>query len=169
MKNFLNPAAWIVLGFAIVLAACEGPSSAPPVTLRIGVLQALNFLPYFVMQEQGFDRKNGLRFEEPAIQGGAGAIDAMVAGSLDLSIGVTTVPLLVAAERGLIPDKVVPVATNSFADREHPAVGVLAASSVRGWKDLEGKKIGINDRNSMSAAAMDRNRKSRGSAASTRS
>jgi len=145
----------VILLTAIALAGCEAPPPAPPVTLRIGVFQAQDFLPYFVMQEQGFDKKYGMRFEETAYPGGAAAIDAMVAGTLDLCPGVGTVPLLAAAERGLIPDKVVPVAANSYADPEHPGIGVVVAHGVQGWKDLEGKKIGTNARNSITTAAVD--------------
>src|SRR3990172_7971402 len=64
MKPLFKPAIWIVLGLAVILAGCEGFSSAPPITLRIGVFASQDFLPYFVMQEQGFDKKNGLKFEE---------------------------------------------------------------------------------------------------------
>jgi len=148
--------AWISVALlAVALAACDGPAPAPPVTPRIGVFQTQDFLPYFVMQEQGFDKKNGLNFKESSFAGGAAVIDAMVAGDLDLGPAVGTVPLLVAAERGLIPDKVVPVATNDFADREHPGIGVVAAHAIQGWKDLEGKKIGTNVRGSINTVAMD--------------
>lgn len=145
----------VVAAVALVaVAACGGPTSAPHVTLRIGLLQTQGSLPYFVMQEQGFDRKNGLRFEETVYPGGETAIDAMVAGAIDMSPTVGTVPLLAAAQSGLVPDKVVAVATNYFADREHPGIGVLVAHSVQGWKDLEGKKIGISARNSIAGAAV---------------
>lgn len=138
---------------AVALVACEAPPP-PPVTLRIGVLKTLDYLPYYVMQEQGFDKENGLSFKETPFPGGAAAIDAMVAGALDLSqVGI--VPLFAAAERGLIPDKVVPVAANSFADPEHRGVGVIVARSVNGWKDIEGKKIGSNARNSIAGAAIE--------------
>lgn len=146
--------AWIAVALVIGLAACGGPPPAPAVTLRIGVFQSQDFLPYFVMQEQGFAKKNGLNFEETTFAGGAAAIDAMAAGTLDLCPGVGIVPLLVAAERGLVPDKVVPVAANNFADREHRGAGVVVAHSVQSWKDLEGSKIGINARISIAAGAV---------------
>ncbi|MBI5908335.1 MAG: ABC transporter substrate-binding protein [Betaproteobacteria bacterium] len=147
---------WISVALlAIALTGCEAPPPAPPVTLRVGVFKEQSFLPYYVMQEQGFEKKHGLKFEESSFVGGAGAIDAMAAGALDLSPGVGTVPLLVAAERGLIPGKVVPVAANSFADPEHPLVGVIVAHTVQGWKDLEGMKIGVNTRSSVATAAVD--------------
>jgi len=154
MKN-LKPATWIVLGLAVVLAACEGPPPAPPVTIRIGVLRSQDSLPYFVMREQGLDKKYGLHLTETTLASGAAAIDAMVADVLDLSPVIATVPLLAAAERGLIPDKVVPVAASSFADREHRAAGILVANTVRGWKDLDEKKVGTNTRSSILTAAAD--------------
>ena len=146
---------------AVALVACEAPPP-PPVTLRIGVFQSQDFLPYYVMQEQGFDKKNGLSFKETAYSGGAAAIEAMVAGALDLCPGVGIVPVLAAAERGLMPDKLVPVAANTFADSEHRGVGVIVAPAVQHWKDLEGKKIGVNARNSLTGAAMDARLKQEG-------
>jgi NitT/TauT family transport system substrate-binding protein len=154
---------WIsVAVLAVALAACEGPPPAPPVTLRIGVYQTQDYLPYFVMQEQGFDKKNGLNFKESPFAGGEAAIDAMTAGAIDMCPGVGIVPLLVAAERGLIPDKVVLVAANDFADPEHRGVGVIVARAVNSWKDLEGKKIGSNTRNSIAGAAMEARLKQEG-------
>ena len=146
----------------VALTACHGPPPAPPVTLRIGVFASQDFLPYFVMQEQGFDKKNGLRFEESPLAGGAAAIDAMAAGALDLCPAVGIVPLLAAAERGLIPDKVVRVAANDFADPKHRGVGIIVARTVHDWKDLEGKKIGSNARNSIAGAAMEARLKQEG-------
>jgi NitT/TauT family transport system substrate-binding protein len=152
----------LVTALLFALAGCEKTPPAPPVTLRIGVFQSIDFLPYYVMQEQGFDKKNGLSFKETSFAGGAAAIDAMVAGTLDMSPVVGIAPVLVAAERGLIPDKVVAVAANDYADREHRAIGVLVAHTVQGWKDLEGKKIGINARNGIPAAAVEARLKQEG-------
>jgi len=155
--------AWIsVAVFAVVLAACGEPTPAPSVMLRIGVYATQDFLPYFVMQEQGFDKKNGVKFEESPLAGGAAAIDAMAAGAIDMCPGVGIVPLLVAAERGLVPDKVVPVAANDFADPEHRGGAVIVAHTVDGWKDLEGKKIGANARNSIGGAAIEARLKQEG-------
>ena len=159
----MNQKSWIsVAVLAVAFAACDAPPSAPPVTLRIGVYATQDFLPYFVMQEQGFDKKNGVKFEESPLAGGAAAIDAMAAGAIDMCPGVGIVPLLAAAERGVIPDKVVPVAANDFADPEHRGGAVIVARSVNSWKDLEGKKISANARNSIGGAAMEARLKQEG-------
>lgn len=78
-----RPAAVALLLAAVALTGCEKPP--PPVALRIGVIQTQGFLPYYVMQEQGFDKKYGLRFEETPYSGGPAAINAMVAGALALA------------------------------------------------------------------------------------
>lgn len=78
-----------VAGLAL-LPACGAPP--PPVTLRIGVFPVQDFLPYFVMEAQGFARQNGLRFEEVPVAAGLAAVEAMAAGTLDVSPAVGTVP-----------------------------------------------------------------------------
>ncbi len=135
------------------LVGC-GDGGRPPVTLRTGIYQAQDVLPHFVIQEQGFDKRNGLRFVERSVPGGAAAIAAIVDGSLDAGPTAASVPVLSAAARGWIPDKVVVVAANCFADRDHPGVGLLVGASIRDWKDLQGRKIAINARDSISAAAV---------------
>ena len=146
----------VIAGFValILLAACGAPPTpAPQFTLRIGVLPFLTYLPYFVMQEQGLDRQNGIRFEETSYPAAAAVIKAMETGSLDVSyVGVE--PVLSAAERGLIPDTIVWAATTSFADPDHPVLGVLAATSVNSWKDLEGQYIATHATKSVAGAAI---------------
>ena len=137
---------------AVALTGCEAPTSAPPVTLRIGVYTAQDYLPYYAMEEQGLDKKYGLKFTEIPVAGGAAAIDAIANGTMDAALA-GIVPVLAAAERGLFPEKIVAVAANNFADLEHRGAGVLVAAAVHSWKDLEGKKIGTNARNSILTAA----------------
>lgn len=139
----------------VSLAACGAPPTpAPQFTLRVGVFPVQDYLPYFVMQEQGFDKKHGLQLvEKTPYAGGAAIVEAMAAGSLEVGI-VGSVPLLSAAERGLIPGKVVPVAANSFADPDHPSAAVLVAPSVTGWTDLRGKQIAVNDLHSITTAGV---------------
>jgi NitT/TauT family transport system substrate-binding protein len=144
---------WLLAGTLAFLAGCGG-LAPEPVTLRIGFFPTVDFLPYFVMQEQGFDKQNGLRFEEATYPGGAAAIDAMAAGRLDVCPGVAIPPILVAAERGLVPGKVVVVAANDFADPDHPGIGVVVRAPVRNWRDLLGKKIATNAKGSIATAAV---------------
>jgi NitT/TauT family transport system substrate-binding protein len=129
---------------ALALTGCEAPvPAAPPVALRIGVYSSQDYLPYFVMRDQGFDRQYGLSFTETPIAGGAEGITLLAEGKADITLAAL-VPVLAAAERGLIPNTLIPVAANNFTDPEHPAMGILIAHHLRDWKDLEGQKIGTN-------------------------
>lgn len=153
-KKSLNLMAVVLLITAVSLAACSLPKPAQQFTLRIGVLPTQDSLPYFVMQEQGFDKKNGIQFVETMYPSGAAIIDAIVAGSLDVGAAIGSVPVLSAAERGLIPDKVIPVAANNFADSSHPGVGVIAAASVTSWQDLKGRQIAVHAVDSLHSASI---------------
>ena len=151
-KSFIKMAVAALLTL-IVLISCSPSKPTQQFTLRIGTFPAPSSLPYFVMQEQGFDKKNGLQLVEKSYLGGAAIIEAVVAGSLDMGVSGTP-PVLSAADRGLIPSKVIPVAANDFADPDHPGVGVLVAPSVTSWQDLKGQQIAVNALNSINAAAI---------------
>jgi len=131
------------------------PAAAPAqVTIRFGAFAAQDMLAYFVMADQGFAQKNSIQLVETAFPGGAAAIDAIVAGSLDACFA-GTVPVIAAAQQGLIPGKIVPAAAVSFSDPEHPNIGVLAHTSVGTWQDLAGQYLGVNALNGIPAAGLE--------------
>ncbi len=148
-------AAVAALAVLILLAACAPtPTPAPQFTLRVASFPVQDCLPYFVMQEQGFDKQNGLHLVETAYPDGTAVIKAMAADSLDVGVSVGSVPVLSAAESGLVPSKIVPVAANAFADPDHPTLGVLAGRSINNWKNLEGQPLGVASMTSLHGAAM---------------
>lgn len=144
------------LAAVVFLSGCRRNESIPEQpTLRVGVFLAQDYLPFFVIQELGLDRRQGIKLglEKKNYPGGAAVIDAIAADALDLGIA-GTVPLISAAAHGTVPDKVVAVAANSFADADHPASAVLAGSQVAGWKDLGGKLIAVNAVTSIQGVAV---------------
>jgi ABC-type taurine transport system substrate-binding protein len=61
----------------------------------------------YMMRERGFDKRQGLEFDEkPAFAGGASVIAAIVSGDLDVGV-VGSMPAIGAAESRLMPDKLV--------------------------------------------------------------
>jgi NitT/TauT family transport system substrate-binding protein len=139
----------------VSLTACNwSPALPQQVTLRIGLLRIQDDLSYFVMQEQGFAKRHGLQLVETTYQSGAAIIEEIAAGAVDVGADVGTVPVLTAAERGLVPGAVVAVGANYFIDPEHPSLALLAAPSIRRWKDFEGLAVAVNGHNSLSAAAI---------------
>ena len=138
----------------VSLTACSRPAPTQQVTLRIGFLRIQDDLPYFVMQEQGFAKQHGLQLVDILYQSGAAIVEAVAAGAVNVGSDVGTVPILAAAERGLVPGTVMPVGASYFIDPEHPSVALLAGSAVNTWKDLERQFIAVNGKNSLSAVAM---------------
>jgi NitT/TauT family transport system substrate-binding protein len=146
------PGGWLAAVVLGLLVACGPP--APPTTVRVGVLGSIDELPLFVIQAQGLDRRHGLRLEHSTHMGGARILEAMATGSVDFSFNVGTVPLLLAAERGFVPERAVAVAVGTFADREHPGVGVVVAATVKAWAGLSRQLIGIYAVESLGGAAL---------------
>ena len=154
-KSFASMIVAAALVAFVWLAACAAPPiPVPQVTLRIGIFPVQDCLPYFVMREQGFDKQNGLQFVEATYADGNAVFKAMQTDSLDVGPSIGSVPVLSAAERGLIPGTVVPVAANSLSDPSHPSVGVLVGQSINNWKDLEGQLIGVASLTSLHGAAI---------------
>lgn len=146
----------LVIAFSalFLLASCTPSKPAPQFKLRIGNIATLSSLPLFVMQEQGFDIKNGLQLEVIPYPSGESIINDIAAGSLDVSISIGSVPALSAAERGIFPGKMLSVAATSFADPQHPGSGVLAGASVASWQDLKGQQIAVQAINSLQGASI---------------
>jgi NitT/TauT family transport system substrate-binding protein len=151
---FCGRLAVAALSTTLVLAACSPATPPQQVTLRIGLLRIQDDLPYFVMQEQGFAKLQGLQLVETLYQSGAAIIEALVAGAVDVGADVGTVPVFSAAERGLVPGTVIAVGANYFIDPQHPSIAILAAPAISSWKDLKGLSLAVNGKNSLSAVAM---------------
>lgn len=145
--------AMAILIMAMLLVSCTSAQPAQQFTIRMGSFAAQDMLSYFVMADQGFAQNNGINFTETIFPGGAAAIDAIIAGSLDACFA-GTVPVIAAAQRGLIPGKIVPAAAISFSDPEHPNIGIVASTSIKTWKDLAGQYLGVNALNGIPAAAL---------------
>jgi ABC-type nitrate/sulfonate/bicarbonate transport system substrate-binding protein len=138
----------------VITPACTPSAEAPPqYRLRMGIIPTQSCLPYLVMKERGLDKKYGLELISTEFPGGDPVIAAIAAGKLDMGIG-GSISVLTAAENGMIPGKIVPVAAINLVDAEHPFIGVVVSHSINGWKDLEGKQIAINAVNSPNMAAI---------------
>lgn len=144
----------IVLTALLLLTACVPPKPAQQFTLRVGTYPSLNSLPLFIMQERGFDKKNGLNLVDKSYQSGEAMLKDIAAGSLDMSSTVASQVILSAAERGQIPGIIMVVAANNFVDTDHPVTGVLAANSITRWQDLSGQQVAVNAIKSMPSAAI---------------
>jgi len=152
--KLLSLALAVMLVIAFWLTACAPQQPPQQFTLRIGTVGTLSSLPYYVMLDQGLDKQNGLVIIEKTYQSADPIFTDLVKGALDGSSSGGIVSVILAAQDGIIPDRVTAVSANSVADSEHPIIGVVAADSVANWKDLEGQYIGVPSKTTMFAAAI---------------
>lgn len=124
-----------------------------PEVVRFGVVQAIDLIPYFAMQDEGFAAARGLRLDGEIVVGGRAAVEAMLAGTIDAAV-VGGVPWLMALRAGPAADELVAVAANSFADADHLGFAVLVGEQVRTWADLEGSEVAVNQLGSISDVAL---------------
>jgi NitT/TauT family transport system substrate-binding protein len=135
----------ILVFFSVI--SCSRPET--PVTIHVGVTNSVDILPYLVVKERGYDREQGLHFEETHFIGGAAIVDAMMKDQVDLAISNGSVVMISAADSGLIPSVVTPVASESVCDLQHPAMSLFVSKSITGFKQLQGQYIATNAKNSL--------------------
>jgi NitT/TauT family transport system substrate-binding protein len=140
---------WLALVGVVVSAVMAGACDVPPShSLRFGVVPVQDWLPYWVMQEHELAARHGLQLTEIVYPSGGRLLEGIAAGEVDAGYA-GTVPLLFAAQRGLLPEQAVVVAANNFADAEHRGLALLAGSGVTTWQDLAGQPIAVVGLNSL--------------------
>ncbi|MBO0681696.1 MAG: ABC transporter substrate-binding protein, partial [Candidatus Dormibacteraeota bacterium] len=95
-------------------------------------------LPQYVARDRGFFKQQGLDVTTVSFQGGADAVKAMVAGSLDIDAATgLDAPAAVAKGAALKEFAGGGVSTDTFR------LVATNSSGIKSLKDLKGKKIGI--------------------------
>ncbi|MBI4319439.1 MAG: NrtA/SsuA/CpmA family ABC transporter substrate-binding protein [Chloroflexi bacterium] len=133
--------------------AAEAPAAKEAAKKQLSVVRLADnpvgdFLIYHVIREKGFDAEFGIKVEGERFAAGPAGNEAMLAGAMDVTYQ-GTIPLIVAADRGLVPSKLIGVGSTTFSDPQHPLFGMIAAKSVNSFKDLEGKTVAVNQRGSL--------------------
>lgn len=138
---------------ALVLAGCsalggsssegqggtEGGPEKP--TLRVGMLNIVDTASFYLAQERGFFRDEGLTVEPVVAQGGAASIPAVVGGSLDVTFG-NYVSFFLAQNQGVGRFRLI-----SDGYQAGPNTFVIVArpdGAVRSPQDLAGKRVAVN-------------------------
>ncbi len=157
MKIYPRILSGIAAGALIaLLAACSSPAATPtasgsaapttPISLNLGLVQGQDFvhaLPAQIAAEQGFFTKEGLTVTIVGFTSGSDLTKAMAGGSVDVG-EATGLDVVSASAHG--------VSLVSFYGVEGPSPMTLivpAKSSITGFKDLKGKKVGISAFGSM--------------------
>lgn len=131
-----------MLATAVLAPRLRAEGALQPV--RYVNVPAQDWLPFWVAQQNGFDKRYGVEFKPVPIVGGTETAEFAAAGNSDIST-VAGVLALLAVKRGLIPNKIrllCPV--GSLCNPQHPFQGVVGSTAIKNWKDLEGKTVAIH-------------------------
>lgn len=110
-------------------------------TLRVGMLNIVDTASFYLAQERGFFRDEGLTVEPVVAQGGAASIPAVVGGSLDVTFG-NYVSFFLAQNQGVGRFRLI-----SDGYQAGPNTFVLVArpdGAVRAPRDLAGRRVAVN-------------------------
>jgi NitT/TauT family transport system substrate-binding protein len=137
----------LTLGVAITSSVAVLPARSTPETpkVTVGMTSASVFLGAFVARDRGFFAKHGLDVTILPMQGTA-SISSVIANSIQFS-GPTPSNFLQAVDNGL--DLVVSAGAYGFPTPSKVGVLVPPNSTVKGPKDLEGKKFGVPGLNAL--------------------
>ena len=127
-----------IVGVIGASAASAGPSAAEATTVRLGVYPSLDYAPLFVGLKRNIFKKHGLDIKITYIYTGSGLMAAVTSGQVDLATNSVTAGVN-AIIQGL-PLKLI-TATDYVPTKGNTEVLVKSDSSIKGWKDLEGKTV----------------------------
>lgn len=137
---------------ALILTGCSsGGGTAPatpetpegPIAMTVARGQ-VNIENSIIAQEQGFFKDAGLEVTLEVSQGASATNSAVISGEFDVALTDAT-----SASRAIAEGMPITVVSGQkYASPDHPVEsGVLLppGSPITGWKDLQGKKVGIPD------------------------
>lgn len=142
MKN-----AFTALAFACA-SLCGGASQAAELAkVRVNVQTIIDCVPVIVAIRQGYFAQEGLEVDTSTSAGGAVGIPGLVGGAYDIAQS-NTVSGLLAFHQGLDVQAIAPGAKMQPQAPTTEMVG-RKGETFRSGADLEGKSIGVNNRNSI--------------------
>ena len=135
----------IALKFAVGALACamvgiggQLPAQAAPTSLTVGVgITAGTFGPWIVMKEQGFAEENGIDLSVRVFEQGSIALEALLAGQLDLT-STSLATVIPPSSRGS------EIAVLALIGSSHGVYGAVAGPEITAPADLtkEGVVVG---------------------------
>jgi NitT/TauT family transport system substrate-binding protein len=132
----------------VLFATLAMPVAASAQTkIRIGLLPFSEALTAVIADQQGFFKAEGLEVEITLFQSGALAVPVLQSGRIDIAMS-NTVATLQAIEHGLDGVVLAPAAVVRSTPPDTTTAIVVRKDEVKSFKDLEGKRMGVNVINS---------------------
>ena len=143
----------LTMALALALAGCSAsgaPDTAPAspqdggperATLRVGMLDIVDTASFYLAQQRGFFRAEGLTVEPIAAQGGAASTPGLVGGRLDVAFG-NYVSFFLAQSQGVGQFRL--VSDGYQADANTFLILARPDGAVRTPRDLAGRRVAVN-------------------------
>jgi NitT/TauT family transport system substrate-binding protein len=162
----------LVLLFAIACspgAAPLPPTQAPAATqpaannaaslVKVGLLTSLTSGPYYIAQERGYFRDQGIDVNDEVFDTGAKMVPSLATGGLDVGSGAISAGLFNAVSRD-ISLKLVAQQASSTPGHGNIAMFVrkdlIDSGAFKDYPDMKGKKVAITAKASQSEVLLDR-------------
>jgi NitT/TauT family transport system substrate-binding protein len=150
MKRFSIslPRALVALCGVLFAVALHAPASAqnPARTkLRVSVVPIIDTAALHAAIHNGYFAAEGLEIDISPAVGGAAGLPALAAGQVQIAFS-NIVSTSLAASQGLGFKIIAPAATAPDAPPEGTGLVVAHGSKIRSGKDLEGKRVAVNNR-----------------------
>lgn len=138
-----------VLGLAV--SACsnsappttaDGGSSGKATTLKVASLPIGDLGAYFYALDNHLFDQHGIRVTDVTSTGGAAAISAMVAGSVDIAYSGNDSVLKASAKK--LPVAIVCAANDNQPSGPQDSAGIVAPAGITSTSQLAGKTLGTN-------------------------
>jgi NitT/TauT family transport system substrate-binding protein len=128
----------------LVLSLLSAAPAGAMEKIRVGVVPFTDTAPLFAAVQKGFFKAEDLEVEPVFATGGAAALPALAAGSLDIVIS-NTVSVLQAVEQGIDLRVILPASATNRRVKPSGGLAVAADGGVKTAKDLEGKRVAVNN------------------------
>jgi NitT/TauT family transport system substrate-binding protein len=138
-----------LLAAAVFLQAALLPASAQTLTrLRVSTIPIIDTAPLAAAQAQGYFREQGLEVDTTPTVGGATGLPALAAGQIQ--IGYSNVASIVqGAHQGLGFQIIAAGSASGDGPPNTAGLFTVKGSPLKTGKDLEGKRVAVNTRNSI--------------------
>jgi NitT/TauT family transport system substrate-binding protein len=140
----------VILLCAAILAGAAGSetSAQEPTKVRVSTIPIIDIAPVRAAIEQGYFKAEGLEVDTTPTVGGAVGLPALAAGQIQIGYS-NIVSIVLGAYQGL--DFQIIAAGSASSDAPPNTAGLFAkkGSNIKSGKDLEGKRVAVNTRNSI--------------------
>jgi NitT/TauT family transport system substrate-binding protein len=153
MKRHSLPCFFLIMGLLMLFfqaANSEARNVPSPMTrLKVAILPYLSYAPFFIADEEGYFRDQGIELDLVRFAHSPDAIPSLAQGELDVAGGLLTINMLNAMARGA---KIRFVADKSFTDPAGCTYSALVArrslvqeGTLKDPSGLKGRRIAFNE------------------------